>query len=499
MKTIYAALALAVAAGVPVAADNQPATGVTMENVTHTVVNGNLNVSIDFHLNDLKLGSNHQIFITPVVRGENEEQQEVLPSILVNGRNMHFAYERGALKGFEAIKEHNITQEVRRLNGKDQVVSYHTSTPLKKWMRLADARVAFVYDTCGCGVNAGSKIIDGPFIDFNPVKKMHVAMMTPSVTALPVEIHEGRARVQFEVDKTVLHENPYTCRNGQRIDNREQLRMIDDSVKYALSNPNVEIANIAVCGYASPESPYTHNEYLATNRSKALAEYLARRYNLPREKCTYSSVPENWKEFRQQVVASNELTEQQRRDLLELIDRPAFGPSDYDAKERELSTSPKFAKLYRSKILPQWFPRLRATTFAISTQLKPMSDQELAKIIEVSPEKMSLNQMFRVARLYPQGSDEFNRIIRKALDQYPDNETANLNAAAAEIARGEYETAKIYLKKAGEAPEAWNLRGIVATGEGDFEEAAKLFRKAGALPEAAANLNMLQNLLNEEK
>ena len=80
----------------------------------------------------------------------------------------------------------------------------------------------------------------------------------------------------------------------------------------------------------------------------------------------------------------------------------------------------------------------------------PKADErsgELAKIIETSPEKMSLNQMFRVARLYPEGSKEFNRIIGIALAHYPDDPTANLNAAAAKVSEGDYEGAKSLLTK----------------------------------------------------
>jgi tetratricopeptide (TPR) repeat protein len=488
MKTSYIAFSLALMSAMPVMAIRNV---VSTDNVEISTSEGFLNVSADLRLDSMKLGANKQVFITPVVRGSNGEEV-VLPSLLVNGRNMHYAYERGSLKGFDDIKNHDILLEVKRDNGKPQSVEYITRTPLQKWMRLGDSHVAFVYDSCGCGVQYASLIEDDIPLELNPAKEMRTVMMTPAVKELPVEIHEGRARVQFEVDKTVLHPEPYTCRNGQKIDNRAQLKMIDDSVRYALSDPNVEIAEIAICGYASPESPYLHNEYLATNRSRALAEYLADRYNLPRERCTYSSVPENWQEFREEVLSSKEITEQQRKDLLELIDRPAYGPSDYDAKEKELKTSPKFAKLYSSTILPKWFPRLRATTFAISTRLKPMSDQELAKIIETSPEKMSLNQMFRVARLYPEGSKEFNRIIGIALAHYPDDPTANLNAAAAKVSEGDYEGAKSLLTKASDSKEVWNLRGIIATAEGEFEKAHEYFMKAGNLPEAEKNADMLK-------
>ena len=74
----------------------------------------------------------------------------------------------------------------------------------------------------------------------------------------------------------------------------------------------MEIQSISICGYASPESPYVHNEYLATNRSKAVADYIASNYNLPNDKCTYNAVPENWAGFRQQLVESTTLQETDR-------------------------------------------------------------------------------------------------------------------------------------------------------------------------------------------
>ena len=465
--------------------------GITTRDVETGVSGDYFHLNADLVLDSLKLGGNRQVFVTPVISDGGTHRME-LPSLLVNGRRMHISYQRGALKGFKEIKSHEIWNEVERRNGEPQNVSYSTRTPAESWMRSKNATVTFVYDSCGCGALYGSSISPEIPLFENPVKEMRTVMITPAVTELPVSIHEGKARVQFEVDKTELHPQPYVCKNGQRIDNRAQLAIIEDSIRYATSDPNVEIAKISITGYASPESPYEHNHYLATNRSRALAEYIADRFSLPRGIADYGSVPENWVEFRQQVVDSKELTDKQRADLLELIDRPAYGPTDYDAKEKELKTSPKFAALYKSTILPKWFPQLRATKFAISTRLKPMPDEQLAEIILTSPEKMSLNQMFRVARLYPEGSDDFNRVISTALKYYPNDPTANLNAAAAEVAKGDYSRAKTLLEKAGNSPEANNLRGIVATSEENYDEAIRYFEKAGDLPEARRNLDMLK-------
>lgn len=464
--------------------------GITQSRPRVSMADGKLDVAISFTLDSLRLGGNKQIFITPVIE-DGKGNREVLPSLLINGRNMHYAYDRGSIR---RGGDHNYTvlQEVRRYNGKPQSVDYATTVAYSSWMLAPGASIKVVSDSCGCGHEVGSRVGEDTPLDLNPAPKMTAVYVTPEVTALPVSIHEGRARVQFEVDRTELHAEPYVCRNGQRLDNRAQLRVIDDSISYALSDPNVEIASINICGYASPESPYLHNEELSTGRSRALAEYLAAKYNLPKEKSTYSAVAENWKEFREKTAASSEITEDQRRMLLELIDAPAYGPSDYDAKERTLKTDKRFATLYRSLILPKWFPELRATEFAISTRLKPLDDQSLAKVIRTTPELMTLNQMMRVARLYPEGSDEFNEVIEIARERYPEDVTANLNAAVAALQRGDFDRTEELLKHAGSSNEAENVRGILATRRGDFEAAAAHFEAASALREASDNLKLLQ-------
>lgn len=458
------------------------------EDVKVAKVNDRLNLNVDLVLDSLKLGRNNQIFVSPVISCDTA--RVVLPALLVNGRNMHFAYERGAIT--RMIKDYTIAKEVRRLKG-PQTVEYAVAAPFENWMMTPAANVTFLVDTCGCGHAFASSYTPSMTLELNPGTDMQSVFVTPEAAyaKVPVSIHEGRARVQFEVDKTELHTEPYICASGQRIDNRRQLQTINDSISYALSDPNVEIASITITGYASPESPYSHNDYLATNRSRSLAEYLAAKYNLPKEAYNYGSVPENWGEFREMTVNATDITDQQRADLLELIDRPVYGPADYDSKEKELKTSPKFATLYRTKILPEWFPQLRATKFTIKTRLKPLSDEQLARVMETTPELMSLNQMYRVAHLYPDGSDDFNRIVNTALRYYPDDPVANTNAAIAALNCGDLETAQALLRKAGDSPEAENARGILATHRGDFDEAVRHFNAAGNLQEAVKNRRLI--------
>lgn len=461
----------------------------TVENLSAKAEGQFLSINADIILDSLTLKSNEQVFITPVVK--NGDMRKDLPSLLLSGRNMHFSYQRGVLNGTNGIKSHDILSETLRRNGKLQAIPYSMRIEAEDWMKAPGASVGFVFDRCGCGSETAEILGPEKSIFSNPYRKMRAVMLTPDVTELPVAVHEGRARVQFEVDRTELHVGPYRCKKGQLIDNSARIGMIDDSVRYALSDPNVELAGISICGYASPESPYLHNEELANGRSKALAEYLADRYSLPRGSVKYSSVPENWTEFREEVEGSNDISESERAALLALIDAPASTPEDFDSKEKTLLEDPRFSRLYKTKIFPEWFPRLRVTTFAISTRLKPMTDLELARVLESTPEKMSLNQIYRVALLYPKGSEDFNRVIETALEYYPDDAVAIINAATAAIEAGDYARGRLLLRRAGKTPEAENLRGILATQAGDFDEAIRYFRNALPLETARENLELL--------
>ena len=80
----------------------------TTENVNIQIAGDYLNVSADLVLDSLRLKSNNQIFITPVVK--NDAEMTDLPSVLVNGRNMHISYQRGLLSNVKVIKNHTISK-----------------------------------------------------------------------------------------------------------------------------------------------------------------------------------------------------------------------------------------------------------------------------------------------------------------------------------------------------------------------------------------------------
>lgn len=486
-------LILAVIAALPIQARRSEG-NINAQNLKVAKAGTECVVSADLVLSDLYLGRNNQILVTPILESPSAGKSVQLPTVVFSGRNMHYIYLRNNGQTIATAEyRYNIIDEQLRKNGTSQTYNYRQVVTMEEWMRNADAQLTFAYDKCGCGAFANRDIANALPLDLDPSKNMVLALCTPKVEEIPVQKHEGRARVQFEVNKTELHTDPYVCASGQRIDNRAQLKVIDDSVRYALSDPNVEIVAMHICGFASPESPYDHNDYLATNRSRSLAEYVSQRYHIPQERCTYSAVPENWAEFREQVVAATDITSQQRADLIQLIDQTCYGPSDYDAKEKTLKTDPRFANLYKTKILPVWFPELRCSQFEIKTALKPMPDPQLCEVIKTSPQLLSLNQMYRVAKCYPVGSKEYQEVMQTALRYYANDPVANVNGAVLAIQDGDLDTANRLLAKAGDLPEAINARGVIAARSGDLDTARRLFESAAnVLPEAHSNLILLK-------
>ncbi len=105
-----------------------------------------------------------------------------------------------------------------------------------------DASVRWVVDTCGCGREQGSRAGEPALLVSIPPARCALHTSHRLLLPSPVSVHDGEAHVNFEVSKSDLHDQPFRCKNGKVIDNRGQLRVIDDSIRYALADKNVEIA-----------------------------------------------------------------------------------------------------------------------------------------------------------------------------------------------------------------------------------------------------------------
>lgn len=418
--------------------------------VEHT--DNNLVLKMNLNMDSLDLPSNIRLVFTPIVKAQ--DQYTTMPQIIVNGRKQDISYRRSGYKDYAD----NVTS-VRRKNDTQQSVEYTAVVPYEKWMKNSNVEIA--EDLCGCG-----DILDQNTVVLRKLRAPFMPYLRPQAEGIKTRHEEGRAFIDFPVDKITLYPD---YRNNPR-----ELDKIIQTINLVKEDKNTTITGIKIHGFASPESPYDHNAYLAENRAKTLKNYVRQLLQLDDRIFTVSSTPEDWAGLREYVSKSSL---QHKKEILELIDNQSLDP---DAKEWRIKLN--YPDDYRI-MLDSWYPALRHSDYVVTYSVRPFSVEEAKEILKTKPQQLSQEEMFLVAQTYEPGSPEFNDVMETAVRMFPNNETANLNAACTRMENGDLESAKRYLEKAGNSPEALHARGVMAILEGNIADARTLLKaaqKAGA-------------------
>ncbi len=457
MKDIknYTLLYIGMMAFSPVAAQNcdgvkLAARQIQVSNVQMAHQDDFITVSMDLCLDSLRLPSNTQLVYTPMVKTKKGEMK--MPEIVVNGRRQQIMYERGVRnKNLQLSPEALV---VRRNNKEPQTVKYQATIPLSRQEKNYDLNIH--EDLCGCG-----NLEDGTDFNLRRRRQPVAAFVRPEVEAVKVRHLDKRAYIDFPVNRIELHADYRR--------NPAQLDSIVRTINALKEDKNLEVSGINIHGYASPESPYSHNDYLAKNRAKTLTDYVRRMVNLPTSLFTVSSTAEDWDGLRKYLQESNL---EHKAEILAIANDESIDP---DAREWKIKQ--QYPSQYRF-MLDTWYPALRHSDYRITYQVKPFNVEEAKAIIKTKPQQLSQEEMFMVAQTYEPGSVEFNDVMEIAVRMFPDNETANLNAANTRLNAGDADGAKAYLDKAGDSAEAKNARGVYEMLKGNEKQARYYFEQA---------------------
>ena len=160
-------------------------------------------------------------------------------------------------------------------------------------------------------------------------------------------------------------------------------------------------------------------------------------------------------------------------------------PDRKEAKLRALGGGAAFRY-----VLKDIFPSLRRSEYKIDYTVREFTVDEGREIIKTRPQQLSLGEMFAVANSYEIGSDEYDNVFDIAVRMFPNDPVANLNAANIAMGKGDYASAKNYLAKAGNAPEAVHAKGVLSMLTGDLTEAETLLKQAQDMGVKAAAINL---------
>lgn len=434
-------------------------------------------LEMNLDLSHLKLSSNRFLTLTPMVT--DGTRNAVFPSLILSGRRQHIMHERTRA----GREDYAGVQEIAFKQGKRQQVPYLADVAYEDWM--AGACLVMDEDWCGCGGNVQENgQSDLTCLPAVYVVKPSLAYIVPRTEAVKTRTKTGSAFLDFPVNRTKIFPD---YRN-----NPAELAKIQESIDRLKREEGMRIDRISIHGYASPEGRYAWNDHLARNRAQALKQHVLTLYGFDDQLIEVSSTPEDWEGLRRLTEASG-LPEKQQ--ILRIIDSPeAF--DEREARLRRLNGGSTYRYILRN-----WFPGLRHSDYAISYTVPGFDVEEAKRLIKSDPQRLSLNDMFVLSREYEAGSEEFNEVYAVAVRLYPEDPVANLNAANAALAQGEYAVAEEHLGKAGDSPEAIHARGVLALIRGEYEQARLLLVQArdAGVKEAEHNLGELQRKLENNQ
>ncbi|MCD7978833.1 MAG: OmpA family protein, partial [Tannerellaceae bacterium] len=267
--------------------------------------------------------------------------------------------------------------------------------------------------------------------------------------------------------------------------NRAELNQIRQTIEKTRKDPNVEVQEIVITGFASPEGSYSSNERLSWDRAQALKNYLQRTGNLSSRYFEVQPGGEDWETLRE-LVEESHLPD--RHQILSIID----SQDDYDRKEMRLRN----LGMSYDMLLSDIYPALRRVDYRIEYRVKDFTIQESRDMLTRNPGHLSPFELFRVAGNYEKESDKWNEIIELTVRLHPDDDVANINAAGVLLNRGDLVAAKICLDKVAELPGAWNNLGVYYLYQGDLLKATEYFTKALVMgvEESASNLDIRRQM-----
>lgn len=443
---------------------------VTVDNLDIARTEGNLFISMEVNISDLEVKMNREMVLTPVLRQGKDSLR--LPEMIIAGRSRYFYHQRN-----DSLSNNLLVRRTKR----DTVVNYRAVVSFEEWMTNADLMMDEGECGCQCEVlMAGREILTA--LNFKPeVFKPSFVYLAPQAEAVKIREAKGSAYIDFPVNRTYINEN-YR-------DNYVELQKIRNTIDVVRNDTDTRIISVFIKGFASPEGSYANNTRLAKGRTAALKEYVRKLYEFPDTLITTAYEPEDWDGLKRYVEISDLPN---REGILKLLDSEMKpDPKEFELKKRYPAD---YAYLYRNV-----YPGLRHSDYVVQYHVRTFTDvAEIRKLVTTEPQKLSLQEFYLAALDCVLGSDEYNEIFAVAVRMFPEDATANLNAANTAMGVGDLKNAEKYLAKAGTSAEAVYARAVFAALNADYDKAASLFKTAAGqgIKQAEIALKQLEEIKN---
>ena len=417
-------------------------------------VSDRMTLQLNYKLKDFNLKGDRVAVFQPLIVNESDTLE--LDPI---GLYSHLRYVQYLRYGEHALGGDR--EKTMRYSKRQDMLAYTQSVAYEEWMNGAHVELRRRdYGCCNDQVDEMTEPLGLMYKQVLYEPTFHY--IRPVAVAQKSYELSGRAYIEFPVNRTELFPD---FRN-----NRKELAKITATIDSVRNDEDVTVTSLEIKGFASPEGKYDNNVRLAKGRTETLKNYVQRLYSFDYGFIKTDYEPEDWAGLKEWVEKSSLY---HRNELLDIINDPTLDP---DAKDWRMRI--KYTDDYNI-LLNDVYPGLRHSDYRIAYTVRNYSTpEEIREVLAKAPQKLSLNEMYILAQSLEPGSDEYNEVFKTAVRMFPDDETANLNAANAAMGIKDYASATRYLEKAGTGAEAVYARGVLCALQGNYNEALKLVQEA---------------------
>lgn len=392
----------------------------------------------------------------------------------------------------KVAKGQSATFQGEKVLGNDQTINYKVGgnyTMKSNFNYEPDMQKSELYLTFDAKVGKKSvevpavKVADGVIATSELYKRTLTtakpAMATDAFQRIVAQKQE--ANIQFLIQQANLRKSELQNNSVQ-----EFVRLLND---IAQNQEGLDLQNIEVSAYASPDGGYSLNEKLAGQRQSAASKYVRdqmKKANITSPVDTKYTA-EDWEGFQQLVAASNI----QDKDVILRVLSMYQDPEEREQQIKNISSA--FREL-ADGILPQ----LRRARMIINYNVVGRSDDQILSQINTDPSKLTIEELLYGANLISNDNAK-EAVYKKAAELYPNDARALNNIAMIEYAKGNYSEAQKWAQKAlsvnSNLAEANANLGMLALQQGNVQQAENYIAKAtgaNGLNEVLGNLHLAQ-------
>lgn len=388
----------------------------------------------------------------------------------------------------QAVKGPSATFQGEKVMGNDQTISYllgghytmKTSFPYEAAMQQSDLYLTFDARLGNKAVKVPAVKIAEGVIATSELYHMTLKGVQPCVAQddfQRVTEEKYDANIKFLIQQAELRKSEL------------QSNSVQDFVKLlqqiARDKEGLNLSNVEISAYASPDGGVKLNEKLANQRQQNTESYVRQQMKDANVEGGVSSeyTAQDWEGFQELVKESNIPDK-------DVILRVLSMYQDPQEREQQIKNMSKGFKELADGILPE----LRRARMTINYEVIGRDDEQIFEQYKKDASKLSVEELIYAAIIAPTTSEKED-ILKTTTKLYPKDARSYNNLAVLAMQEGKQEEARAYLQQVQQLPEANANLGLLALQAGDIKTAEKyISQSAGAygLASILGNLHLAQ-------